>query len=89
MMALADCMECTFLIWLSFVHQAWVIMGIKIFCHRSLSDAERKQREAFRLNQEQGYKVKQEYMQQGKRQKDEKLVSGVLEELLSDHNLLI
>lgn len=39
----------------------------------SLNDAELKQREAFRRNQEQGYKVKQEYIQQGKRQKDEKL----------------
>ncbi|XP_076462402.1 glucosidase 2 subunit beta-like [Babylonia areolata] len=33
---------------------------------------EREEREKFRLLQEQGYKVKQEYMQQGKRTKDEK-----------------
>ncbi|KAK7099862.1 glucosidase 2 subunit beta-like isoform X2 [Littorina saxatilis] len=33
---------------------------------------EREEREAFRQLQEQGYKIKQEYMQQGKRAKDEK-----------------
>ena len=35
---------------------------------------EREEREAFRQLQEQGYKVKQEYIQQGKRTKDEKRV---------------
>ena len=35
---------------------------------------EREEREAFRQLQEQGYKVKQEYIQQGKHTKDEKRV---------------
>ena len=35
---------------------------------------EREEREVFRQLQEQGYKVKQEYIQQGKRTKDEKRV---------------
>lgn len=40
-----------------------------------LGRKEREEREAFQQLQEQGYKIKQEYIQQGKRTKDEKRVS--------------
>jgi hypothetical protein len=41
-----------------------------------LGRKEQEEREKFRQLQEQGYKLKLEYMQQGKRTKDQKLVSS-------------